>query len=64
MCDEEPIIDASVLRLQSIASATCSTTTGVPVAAEEADILGLVPGEYHIRPDGAAPEGKAWSFRL
>lgn len=34
-------------------------------AAKECDILGLQPGEHHLRPDGPAPEnGVTWSYRL
>lgn len=34
------------------------------LAAEESLALGLGVGEFHLRPDGAAPEEMTWSFRL
>jgi hypothetical protein len=33
-------------------------------AADESAALGLQAGEYHVRPDGKAPDGMTWSFRL
>ncbi len=32
------------------------------LAAKEANILGVEPAAGHARPDGAAPEGQAWSY--
>jgi hypothetical protein len=31
-------------------------------AAEEARLVGAEVGEYHMRPDGRAPEGMTWSY--
>jgi hypothetical protein len=31
-------------------------------AAEEARLVGAEVGEYHVRPDGPAPEGMTWSY--
>lgn len=34
------------------------------MANTECEVLGLDTGVFHMRPDGAAPDGKTWSFRL
>jgi hypothetical protein len=59
--DERAAVEAEKQRL---ASAAVSEKRSKSAAAKEAIILGLEVGDFHHRPEGRAPDGMTWSYRL
>ena len=58
-------VDAeSEAKLLDLADKRASRERGKRKAESEAKLLDLEPGEVHDRPDGAAPPGQTWSYRL
>jgi hypothetical protein len=54
-------LEAEKARVQAQASAVNRAKRS---ADAEAEAMGLEASEHHVRPDGAAPSGQTWSYRL
>ena len=61
---EEAIAYQARVAAADVSAAVAAAKHGKRKADEEANLLGLAGADPVVRPDGAAPEGQSWSYRL